>query len=95
MHKSFPFQCIFSASLPTLRKGAHCTKVLHTLTRAVQRTVHFSALSRTMYKPRDEKHFLTIERHFGFPHDSGYTATKRKVHLGPGTKIEVTGKLFF
>ena len=31
MHKSFPFQCIFSASLPTIRKGVHCTKVLHSL----------------------------------------------------------------
>ena len=38
MHKSFPFQCIFSASLPTFRKG-------HPLTRAVQCAVRFSTLS--------------------------------------------------
>ena len=43
MHKSFPFQCIFSASLPTFRKGVHCTKVLHPLTCAV-RVVRFSTL---------------------------------------------------
>ena len=36
MHKSFPFQCIFSASLPTFRKGVHCTKALHSLTHAVR-----------------------------------------------------------
>ena len=28
------------------------------------------------------------------PHDSNCTTTKRKVCLGPGTKIQVTGKLF-
>ena len=28
MHKSFPFQCIFSMSLPTFQKGVHCTKAL-------------------------------------------------------------------
>ena len=44
MHKSFPFQCIFSASLPTFRKGVHCTKALHPLTRAVQCAVCFSTL---------------------------------------------------
>ena len=47
MHKSFPFQCIFSASLSTFRKGVHCTKALHPLTRAVrvvQCTVCFSTL---------------------------------------------------
>ena len=47
MHKSFPFQCIFSACLPTFRKGVHCTKALHPLTRAVravQCAVHFSTL---------------------------------------------------
>ena len=47
MHKSFSFQCIFSASLPTFRKGVHCTKVLHPLThavRAVQCAVRFSTL---------------------------------------------------
>ena len=44
MHKSFPFQCIFSAPLPTFRKGVHCTKAWHPLTRAVQCAVHFSTL---------------------------------------------------
>ena len=47
MHKSFPFQCIFSASLPTFRKGVHCTEALHPLTRAVrvmQCAVRFSTL---------------------------------------------------
>ena len=47
MHKSFPLQCIFSASLPTFRKGVHCTKALHPLTRtvcAVQCAVRFSTL---------------------------------------------------
>ena len=47
MDKSFPFQCIFSASLPTFRKGVHCTKTLHPLkhaARAVQCTVRFSTL---------------------------------------------------
>ena len=47
MHKSFPFQCIFSTSLPTFRKGVHCTKALHPLTRAVravQCLVRFSTL---------------------------------------------------
>ena len=49
MHKSFPFQCIFSASLPTFRQGVHCTKALHPLTRAVravQCAVRFSTLIR-------------------------------------------------
>ena len=48
MHKSFPFQCIFSMSLPTFRKGVVCTKALHPLTRAVravQCAVRFSTLS--------------------------------------------------
>ena len=47
MHKSFPFQCIFSASLPTFQKGVHCTKALHPLmraVRAVQCAVRFSTL---------------------------------------------------
>ena len=47
MHKSFPFQCILSASLPTFRKGVHCTKAVHPLThavRAVQCAVRFSTL---------------------------------------------------
>ena len=44
MHRSFPFQCIFSASLPTFRKGVHCTKALHPLTHAVQCAVRFSTL---------------------------------------------------
>ena len=44
MHKSFPFQCLFSASLPTFRKGVHCTKALHPLTRAVHCSVRFSTL---------------------------------------------------
>ena len=47
MRKSFPFQCIFSASLPTFRKGVHCMKALHPLThvvRAVQCAVRFSTL---------------------------------------------------
>ena len=47
MHESFPFQCIFSASLPTFRKGVHCTKVLHPLThavRAVRCVVRFKAI---------------------------------------------------
>ena len=58
MRKSFPFQCIFSASLPTFQKGVHCTKalhpLLHPLTRAVcavQSAVRFSTLmggGRTM-----------------------------------------------
>jgi len=38
--------------------------------------------------------FLKIERHFRFPHDFGCTTTNRKVCLGPGTEIEVSGKLF-
>ena len=52
MHKSFPFQCIFCASLPTFREGVHCTKVLHPLThavrtvRAVQCAVCFGTLLR-------------------------------------------------
>ena len=47
MHNSFPFQCIFSASLPTFQKRVHCTKALHPLTRAVsavQCVVRFSTL---------------------------------------------------
>ena len=44
MHKSFPFQCIFSTSLPTFRKGVNCIKALHPLTRAVQCAVRFSTL---------------------------------------------------
>ena len=44
MHKRFPFQWIFSRSLPTFRKGVHCTKVLHPLTGAVQCAVRFSTL---------------------------------------------------
>ena len=44
MDKSFPFQCVFSASLPTFQKGVHCTKALHPLTRAVQCAVRFSTL---------------------------------------------------
>ena len=35
MHKCFPFQYIFSASLPAFQRGVHCTKALHPLTRAV------------------------------------------------------------
>ena len=38
---------IATAPLPNFRKGVHCTKVLHPLTRAVravQRTVRFSTL---------------------------------------------------
>ena len=38
--------------------------------------------------------FSKIERHFAIPHDSNYTATKKKVCLGPGTEIQVTGELF-
>ena len=45
MHKSFLFQCIFSAFLPTFRKGVHCKKVLHSLTRAVHCVVRFSTLN--------------------------------------------------
>ena len=44
MHKSFPFQRIFTASLPTFQKGVHCTEVLHPLARAVQCAVRFSTL---------------------------------------------------
>ena len=33
------------------------------------------------------KFFLQIERHFAIPHGSNYTATKRKVCLGPHAKI--------
>ena len=43
---------------------------------------------------KGQKFCSKIERHFGFPHDSNYTATKRKVCLGPRTNIRVTGKLF-
>ena len=39
--------------------------------------------------------FSKIERYFGFPHDSNYLATKRKVCLGPGTEIQGAGKLFW
>ena len=49
MHQSFPFQCIFSASLRAFQKGVHCTKALHPLTRAVravQCAVRFSTLHR-------------------------------------------------
>ena len=48
MHKSFPFQCIFSASLPAFRKGVHSTEASHPPTRAVpavQCAVRFSALT--------------------------------------------------
>ena len=45
------------------------------------------------YRPRDERFFL-LERYFGFPHDSNYRATKRKLCLGPGTEIQGTGNLF-
>ena len=38
MHKGFPFQCIFSTSLPTFRKAVHCTKALHPLTRSAVRS---------------------------------------------------------
>ena len=50
MHKSFPFQCIFSVSLPTFRKGVHCTKVLHPLTHAVQCAVRFSTLCACCFR---------------------------------------------
>ena len=30
---------------------------------------------------------LKIERYFGFPHDSNYRATKRKVCFGPWTDL--------
>jgi hypothetical protein len=49
MHKSFPFQCIFSASLPAFQKGVYCTEALHPLMRAVcavQCVVRFSTLAR-------------------------------------------------
>ena len=44
MHKRFPFQCLFSAPLPTFRKAVHCTKALHPLPRAVQCAVRISTL---------------------------------------------------
>ena len=50
--------------------------------------------SGTMYRPMDENFFSKIETYFGFPHDSNYRATKRKVCLGPGTEIQGTGNLF-
>ena len=43
---------------------------------------------------RGIKNLSKIERHFEFPCDCHYTATKRKVCLGLGAKIRVTGKLF-
>ena len=42
--QSFPFQCIFSATLPTFRKGVRCATALHPLTLAVLCAVHFSTL---------------------------------------------------
>ena len=44
--------------------------------------------SGTMYRLGDEILFLKIERYCGFPHDSNYRATERKVCLGPGTEIQ-------
>ena len=42
--------------------------------------------SGTMSRPRDEIFFSKIQRRFVIQHDSNYTATKRKVCLGPGTR---------
>ena len=41
-------------------------------------TAIFSAI---IYRPIDEFFFLKIETYLGFPHDSNYRATKRKVCL--------------
>ena len=60
MHKSSPFQCIFSASLPTFRKGVHCTEALHPLTRAVQCAVRFSTLLVQAPLPGETVIFGTI-----------------------------------
>ena len=49
MHKNFPFQCIFSMSLPTFRKGVRCTTALHPLTRAVQCVVCLSTLKAKQF----------------------------------------------
>ena len=50
--------------------------------------------SGTMYRLPDEIFFLKIEIYVGFPHDSNYRGTERKVCLGPGTEIHGTGNLF-
>ena len=39
------------------------------------------------------KNFSEIETRFAIPREFDYAATKRNVFLGPGTKIQVTGKL--
>ena len=46
-----------------------------------------------MYRPKGENFFRKIERDFGFPRDSNCATTKQNVCLGPGTEIQVTGKL--
>ena len=96
MHKSFPFQCIFSASLSTFRKGVHCTKALHPPTHAVQCAVrfstlldHFNALHRPRRSDAQTRAFLSKGRP---RHEVARAGVQRRHRPGPqhvrGTELD-------